>query len=259
MKRDAFLALLVFGAIAIACPQPLFADRIEDLCRRTIKLITQGELQEAQSELDLVLQAKPKRENDRVVLGWTLSKLSEQWKNAGDQTRAVADLHEALILDPDEAYWHSALANLLHAQGDADAATKECALAASLSPLDSDLAAGCGFAAAREIWDDDSYPALRSHTSQPQGDITAPSPAKPPSDPAYTDKARAASLQGIIVLWLVVGAQGDVEKIAVKKPIGLGLDQNALRTVHTWKFKPATRNGTPVPVRVEVEVTFRLF
>jgi TonB family protein len=259
MKRDACLALLFIGAIAVASPRMLFADNVENLCRRTIRLITQGDLQEAQSELDLVLQNKPKRENDRVILGWTLSKLSEQWKDAGDQTHAVADLHEALILDPDEAYWHSALARLLHAQGDAEAATKECSLAASLSPLDSGLAAGCGFLAAREIWDDDSYPALRSHTSQPQGGITAPSPAKPPSNPDYTDKARTARLQGIIVLWLVVGVQGDVEKIAVKKPIGLGLDQNALRTVRTWKFKPATRNGTPIPVRVEVEVTFRLF
>jgi TonB family protein len=33
----------------------------------------------------------------------------------------------------------------------------------------------------------------------------------------------------------------------------------AIETVKTWKFKPATRNGVPVPVRVVVEVTFRLF
>lgn len=61
------------------------------------------------------------------------------------------------------------------------------------------------------------------------------------------------------MLWVVVGAQGDVEQETVAKPLGLGLDETALRTVRNWKFKPATRSGTPVPVRVMVEVSFRLF
>jgi hypothetical protein len=43
------------------------------------------------------------------------------------------------------------------------------------------------------------------------------------------------------------------------KPLGGGLDEKAIETVKTWKFKPATREGVPVPVRVVVEVTFRLF
>jgi periplasmic protein TonB len=65
--------------------------------------------------------------------------------------------------------------------------------------------------------------------------------------------------QGTAVLWIVVTAQGDVAQERLVKPLGLGLGQNALRTVRTWKFKPATRNGVPVPVRVMVEVSFRLF
>lgn len=61
------------------------------------------------------------------------------------------------------------------------------------------------------------------------------------------------------MLWLVVDAQGDVKQETIVKPLGLGLDERALRTVRTWKFKPSTRNGTPVPVRVMVEVSFKLF
>lgn len=68
-----------------------------------------------------------------------------------------------------------------------------------------------------------------------------------------------AHYSGTVVLWLVVNSQGDIEQASVAKPLGLGLDQNALRTAWTWKFKPATRAGSPVPVRVTVEVAFRLF
>jgi hypothetical protein len=39
----------------------------------------------------------------------------------------------------------------------------------------------------------------------------------------------------------------------------LGLDEEAVKTVSTWRFKPAMRQGVSVPVRVQVEVSFRLF
>jgi TonB family protein len=61
------------------------------------------------------------------------------------------------------------------------------------------------------------------------------------------------------VLYIIIDAKGDVTECRVVKPLGLGLDEKAVETVRTWKFKPAMRNGTPVPVRVMVEVSFRLF
>jgi periplasmic protein TonB len=39
----------------------------------------------------------------------------------------------------------------------------------------------------------------------------------------------------------------------------MGLDEEAVKTVNTWKFKPALRQGVPVPVQMEVEVSFHLF
>jgi TonB family protein len=78
-------------------------------------------------------------------------------------------------------------------------------------------------------------------------------------EPAYSEEARKAKYQGTVVLWIVVDAQGNVTDAKVVKPLGLGLDEKAQETVRTWKFKPALRNGSPVPVRVIVEVTFRLF
>jgi len=90
------------------------------------------------------------------------------------------------------------------------------------------------------------------------GSVSEPIPIYKP-DPAYSEEARKAKYQGTVVLWIIVSAAGAVTDCRVVKPLGLGLDEKAVETVRTWKFKPAMRNGTPVPVRVMVEVSFRLF
>jgi TonB family protein len=90
------------------------------------------------------------------------------------------------------------------------------------------------------------------------GSVTAPIPIYKP-EPPYSEEARKAKFQGTVVLLIVVDTQGNVADIRTVKPLGLGLDEKAVDTVRTWKFKPGTRNGVPVPVRVYVEVSFRLF
>jgi periplasmic protein TonB len=90
------------------------------------------------------------------------------------------------------------------------------------------------------------------------GNVSAPIPIYKP-EPPYSEQARKAKYQGTVVLWIIVDAVGNVTDAQVVKPLGMGLDQNAVTTVKTWKFKPAMRNGSPVPVKVMVEVSFRLF
>jgi TonB family protein len=60
------------------------------------------------------------------------------------------------------------------------------------------------------------------------------------------------------VLWFEIDASGDANVVLLIKPLGLGLDENAVEAVKTWKFKPATRNGIPVRVRAMAEITFHL-
>jgi len=90
------------------------------------------------------------------------------------------------------------------------------------------------------------------------GGVSEPIPIYKP-DPAYSEEARKAKYQGTVLLWIIVDASGAVTECRVAKPLGLGLDEKAVETVRTWKFKPAMRNGSPVPVHVMVEVSFRLF
>jgi len=90
------------------------------------------------------------------------------------------------------------------------------------------------------------------------GGVTAPKPIYSP-DPGYTEKARKDKYQGICVLSLIVGPDGQARDIKVARAIGQGLDAKAVEAVSTWKFEPATKDGKPVAVLVNVEVQFRLY
>jgi len=90
------------------------------------------------------------------------------------------------------------------------------------------------------------------------GGVSAPRPIVTP-EPKYSEEARKAKYQGTCVLWLVVGPDGQTRDIKVARTLGLGLDQKAIEAVKQWKFEPAMKDGKPVAVQVNVEVTFRLY
>lgn len=90
------------------------------------------------------------------------------------------------------------------------------------------------------------------------GGVSAPRPIETP-DPEYSEEARKAKYQGVVVLWLVVGPDGRPHDMKVQRSLGMGLDQKAMEAVRRWKFEPATMNGKPVTVGISVEVNFRLY
>ena len=64
----------------------------------------------------------------------------------------------------------------------------------------------------------------------------------------------------MVVLTVVVGADGRVKDPRVFRSLGMGLDEKALETVRLWKFEPArTKDGRAVEVRAQIEVNFRLY
>jgi len=88
-------------------------------------------------------------------------------------------------------------------------------------------------------------------------DMTPPHPLSTP-DPDYPAAARKAKIEGIAVVFLVVDKSGGATEVRVKRPVGFGLDDQAVETVRHWTFQPAERNGEPVAVIMHVEVSFRL-
>jgi protein TonB len=77
-------------------------------------------------------------------------------------------------------------------------------------------------------------------------------------DPEYSEQARKSKFQGAVVLSVVVQKDGSVRDIRVVRSLGLGLDEKAIEAVRQWRFQPGEKNGQPVDVMAQVEVTFRL-
>jgi TonB family protein len=78
-------------------------------------------------------------------------------------------------------------------------------------------------------------------------------------EPEYSEEARKAKYQGVVVLWIVVGPDGRTHDVKVQRSLGLGLDEKAIEAVRQWRFEPARKDGQPVAVQVAVEVNFRLY
>jgi TonB family protein len=66
----------------------------------------------------------------------------------------------------------------------------------------------------------------------------------------YTDEARAAAIEGTVVLDLVVGENGRVREVSVVSGLEYGLTAAAITAVKECRFSPGEKDGTPVPVRV---------
>jgi TonB family protein len=76
--------------------------------------------------------------------------------------------------------------------------------------------------------------------------------------PQYTAEAMKAGVQGVVTLECVVQPDGTVGGVRVTKALNPGLDQEAIKAVKQWRFKPGRKDGKPVPVRVTLEMTFAL-
>lgn len=77
--------------------------------------------------------------------------------------------------------------------------------------------------------------------------------------PEFTDEARQQKYQGVVEIQLIVDSNGNPENVEVVKHLGMGLDQKAIEAVRQYKFHPAMFQGHPVPVRLVVDVDFRLY
>ena len=78
-------------------------------------------------------------------------------------------------------------------------------------------------------------------------------------DPEFSEEARKAKFMGIVLVNLIVDANGNPENVHILRGVGMGLDEKAVEAVRQYKFKPAREGGKPVPVELNVEVNFQIF
>src|SRR6266481_1961679 len=75
-------------------------------------------------------------------------------------------------------------------------------------------------------------------------DVSAPVPVFKP-EPPYTKEARRAKLEGTAKMEVLIDDHGDVANVKeISPPLGKGLDESAVKTVLTWKFRPAMHKGS---------------
>lgn len=262
-KRCLLLAIVLMLCSSAFCLPAAASDKADDHLKRGDKLRQKGDLTRAIVEYQEALGLKPDFTEARTGLAIVHFLLSEGLTTKKDLDGAAHELQEALRLMPEEAYWHFALGELYEKKGDHQGALNEYLRASQLVPDDP------GLRSTYEELENKPANAADEHSHSPKGQESGGPYAvgkavSPPGilnqhEPPYSEEAREARYQGTLVMSVIIDAEGKVSDVRVVKPLGMGLDQQAVRTVRTWKFKPATRNGVAVPVRVLVQVTFRLF
>jgi hypothetical protein len=78
-------------------------------------------------------------------------------------------------------------------------------------------------------------------------------------DPPSNEFAQANGVAGIALYHAVVGSDGKVEEVVAGRPIGFGLDEAAEQTIRKASFQPAMKDGKPVPVALDLVVSFRIY
>jgi TonB family protein len=78
-------------------------------------------------------------------------------------------------------------------------------------------------------------------------------------EPASNEYAQANGVAGVALYHAVIGPDGQPGEIAVARPIGFGLDENAVEAIRNAKFQPAVKDGKPVPVLLDLVVQFRIY
>ncbi len=90
---------------------------------------------------------------------------------------------------------------------------------------------------------------------------SAPDPVTPPAvlarvDASYPPTARAAGIQGTVVLAVTVLKDGTVGRTEVLQSAGAELDAAAIEAAHSWTFLPARRAATTIASRIRVSFRF---
>ncbi len=78
-------------------------------------------------------------------------------------------------------------------------------------------------------------------------------------EPEYPFASRQRGDQGVVTVRLGVSAAGEVTEVEVVATSGYpALDEAARRAVQRWRFRPAIRDGAPVPGSIRTAIHFRL-
>jgi TonB family protein len=88
------------------------------------------------------------------------------------------------------------------------------------------------------------------------GTVSAPSPLRK-IDPKYPQDLIQEHVQGEVILYAVIRADGGVDSIQLVRSLDKQLDANAIQAFSQWKFHPATKDDQPVEIEAIVHIPFQ--
>lgn len=94
-------------------------------------------------------------------------------------------------------------------------------------------------------------------TGHGESDLSAPEAIKK-VDPAYPQDLVHDRVEGTVVLYAVIRADGSVGDVRVLEGFDERLNENARKALAQWRFRPGTKEGTPVDVEAVVRVPFKV-
>ena len=178
------------------------------------------------AEFRIALNLQPDLPDAHLQLGTVLLQDPAQHRESLEQ------LQQAVTLAPSDALTHYSYARVLEANGDKEGAAEQRKIADGLGGSPSPLRLFVG-------------------GQVMQAKLTS----KPP--PRYPQKAKAAHIQGKVLLEVLVGRDGAVKDIKVINGDTL-LTEAAVKAVGKWRYQPTLLNGQPLEVATEVDVNFSL-
>ena len=78
-------------------------------------------------------------------------------------------------------------------------------------------------------------------------------------EPQYTEEARRNQIIGTVMLRVVFSSGGEVDQIRAVRTLPFGLTERAIAAARQIKFVPATKDGRPVSVQMQLEYNFNLY
>jgi len=77
--------------------------------------------------------------------------------------------------------------------------------------------------------------------------------------PASNDYAQHGEVAGVASYKVILDPSGKILAVAVYRPIGFGLDENAVAAIQKSSFAPAVKDGKAMPSVIDVAVNFRIY
>lgn len=227
-------------------------------------LLRSNKVKEAVAQAELVLKSKPDDEVAHFVIG-SVSFREKSYLSAANHAEAALKYkpnYPPALLLKSQALYALYLAEIPSPSTIAKRRELIRGAASALEqyirtqPNDKDIA----------VWRE-QLETIRTYTVEPQtyenvfrgSEVTTKAVVKSKPEPLYTELAKRNGVSGTVILRAIFASDGTVRNIRVTQGLPDGLTETAIAAARKIKFVPATKDGKPVSMYIQLEYNFNRF